>query len=86
MEEKYITKLLNFSDEIICNAKELVITKEQGKGIIKELEQDYISKAIIKLKIADLKQECKQALEKNSIEGFILKCQIEILEKLLRED
>ena len=51
MEEKYITKLLNFSSDIMCNAKELIITKEQAKGIIKELEQDYVPKAIIKLEM-----------------------------------
>lgn len=39
MEEKYINKILNFADENICSAKELVINKEQAKKIVKELEE-----------------------------------------------
>lgn len=31
MEEKYINKILNFSDENICTEKELIINKEQAK-------------------------------------------------------
>lgn len=42
MEEKYINKILNFSDENICPEKELIISKEQAKKIIKELRKDYI--------------------------------------------
>lgn len=30
MEEKHINKILNFSSDIICNAKELVINKKQA--------------------------------------------------------
>lgn len=56
MEEKYINKILNFADENICSAKELVINKEQAKKIVKELEEDYIPNAIIKLKIAEYKE------------------------------
>lgn len=56
MEEKYINKILNFSDENICAAKELIINKEQAKKIIKELQEDYTPNAIIKLKIAEYKQ------------------------------
>lgn len=60
MEDKYINKLLNFSNDIICNAEELVITKEQAKRIIKELEQDYVPKAVIRLEIAELKEQLKE--------------------------
>lgn len=56
MEEKYINKILNFADENICSAKELIINKEQAKKIIKELQEDYTPNAIIKLKIAEYKQ------------------------------
>ena len=56
MEEKYINKILNFADENICSAKELVINKEQAKKIVKELEEDYIPNAIIKLKISEYKE------------------------------
>ena len=57
MEDKYINKILNFADKNINTAKELVINKEQAKGIIKELEQDYVPKAIINLTIAELKEK-----------------------------
>lgn len=56
MKEKYINKILNFSDENICTEKELIINKEQTKKIIKELQEDYTPNAIIKLKIAEYKQ------------------------------
>lgn len=85
MEEKYINKILNFADENICSAKELVINKEQVKKVIKELEEDYTPNAIIRLKIAELKEEYKIELEKNSTRAFILKCQITILEEILEE-
>lgn len=93
MEEKYITKLLNFSSDIMCNAKELVITKEQAKGIIKELEQDYIPKAVIRLKIANLKKRINEINKIDSIEEFTSKqyeqqgiiCKIYTLKELLGE-
>ena len=56
MEEKYINKILNFSDENICPEKELIINKEQAKKIIRELQEDYTPNAIIRLKIAEYKQ------------------------------
>lgn len=56
MEEKYINKILNFADENINTAKELVINKEQANGIIKELQEDYTPNAIIRLKIAEYKE------------------------------
>lgn len=59
MEDKYINKILNFSDEIINNAKELVISKEQAKQIIKELKQDYVPKALINIEIVNLKERIK---------------------------
>lgn len=72
MEEKYITKLLNFSSDIICNAKELVITKEQAKGIIKELEQDYVSKKVIETYLKE-EQEKFNTYKKESKENENLK-------------
>ena len=56
MEEKYINKILNFADENINTAKELIINKEQAKGIIKELQEDYTPNAIIRLKIEEYKE------------------------------
>lgn len=85
MEEKYINKILNFADENICSAKELVINKEQAKKIVKELEEDYIPNAIIKLKIAEYKERKAKC---NDIESEIrLDVKIRAYEELLeRED
>ena len=81
MEEKYINKILNFADENICSAKELVINKEQAKKIVKELEDDYIPNAIIKLKIAEYK---KRKAKCNDIESEIrLDVKIRAYEELL---
>ncbi len=68
MEEKYINKILNFADENICFAKELVINKEQAKKIIKELEEDYIPNAIIKLKIEEYKERKAKCNDINKTE------------------
>lgn len=81
MEEKYINKILNFADENICSAKELVINKEQAKKIVKELEEDYIPNAIIKLKIAEYKERKAKC---NDIESEIrLDVKIRAYEELL---
>ncbi len=81
MEEKYINKILNFADENICFAKELVINKEQAKKIIKELEEDYIPNAIIKLKIEEYKERKAKC---NDIESEIrLDVKIRAYEELL---
>ena len=81
MEEKYINKILNFADENICFAKELVINKEQAKKIIKELEEDYIPNAIIKLKIEEYKERKAKC---NDIESEIrLGVKIRAYEELL---
>lgn len=81
MEEKYINKILNFADENICSAKELVINKEQAKKIVKELEEDYIPNAIIKLKIAGYKERKAKC---NDIESEIrLDVKIRAYEELL---
>ena len=81
MEEKYINKILNFADENICSAKELVINKEQAKKIVKELEEDYIPNAIIKLKIEEYKERKAKC---NDIESEIrLDVKIRAYEELL---
>lgn len=84
MEEKYINKILNFADENICSAKELVINKEQAKKIVKELEEDYIPNAIIKLKIAEYKERKAKC---NDIESEIrLDVKIRAYEELLEKE
>lgn len=79
MEEKYINKILSFADENTC----LVITREQARKIVKELEKDYTPNAIINLKIA----ECKERKAKcNDIESEIrLDVKIRAYEELLEE-
>ncbi len=57
MKEKYINKILNFSSDIICNAEEIVINKEQVKGIVKELQENYMQKTVIRQILTQLKDE-----------------------------
>lgn len=45
----------------------------------------YISKQKVKDKIEELKAQYKTALEENTTEAFILKCQITILKELIEE-
>lgn len=65
MEQKYINKILNFSNNIIGRGEELIINRKQAKGIIKELEQDYVPKAIIKLEIEKLNKIIEEKRIKN---------------------
>ena len=86
MEEKYINKILNFADENISKAEELIINKEQAKKIIKELEEDYIPKAIIKLVIANYKKAIEERdydkLRYSIVETNIA---IDVLQELIKE-
>lgn len=83
MKEKYINKILNFADENINTAKELVINKEQANGIIKELQEDYTPNAIIRLKIAEYKERKAKC---NDIETEVrLDVKIRAYEELLEK-
>ena len=44
---------------------------------------DSIPKQLLKVKIQKLEETYKVALEKNSTEAFILRCQLEVLQELL---
>lgn len=72
MEEKYIDKILTFSNDIIGRGEELTINREQAKGIIKELEQDYIPKAAIEMYLKE-EQERFDVYKKESKENENLK-------------
>lgn len=48
--------------------------------------ENYIPAKKIKEKTENLKKEYKIELEKNSIKAFVLKCQIIILEELIKEE
>lgn len=52
---------------------------------LNEIIKRYIPKDKIREKLEDLEKQYKEALEENSIQAFILKCQIEIFKKLLEE-
>lgn len=86
MEEKYINKILNFSDENINNAEELIINKEQAKKIVKELQEDYVPKAVIKLIIAEYKKAIKeQNYDKLRYSVVETNIAIDILQELLKK-
>ena len=83
MEEKYIDRILTFSDENLCFAKELVINREQAKKIVKELQKDYTPNAIIKFKIAEYKRRKTNC---NDVDTEIrLDLKIKAYEELLQE-
>lgn len=46
--------------------------------------ENSISKEVIEKKIKKLESQYKEALEENSIQVFILKCQIEIFKRIIR--
>ena len=46
--------------------------------------ENSIPKEVIQNKLNEIEKQYKEALEENSTEAFILKCQIEILEELLK--
>lgn len=50
-----------------------------------DLDNNYISTQKVKDNIEELKAQYKTALEENSTEAFILKCQIIILQELIEE-
>lgn len=47
--------------------------------------KDSTPNSVIREKKKDLEKKYKQALEENSTKAFILKCQLEILEEILKE-
>lgn len=66
--------------------KYIVISKGSFLGgNYKHLLDDYIPIQKVKDKIEELKAQYKTALEENSTEAFILKCQITILQELIEE-
>ena len=57
----------------------------QEKSCKEIIQSKYISIQKVKDKIEELKAQYKTALEENSTEAFILKCQITILQELIEE-
>lgn len=81
MKKSYINNILNFANENINTAQNLIITKEEAKKIIEELNKNYIPKKIVKIKMEELNNDIKNGDEIESI--FKIKQQqilIELLE------
>ena len=80
MEKSYINNILNFADENINTAQNLIITKEEAKKIIEELNKNYIPKKIVKIKMEELNNDIKNGDE---IEAIFKIKQRQILIELL---
>lgn len=88
--EKYITKLAAFANDIInpdiksC----IVIDKEKAKEFIKEIESEYLPIQIIELKLEEEKEELKNIANTSNptfdtVSKIIQKTRIQLLEELL---
>lgn len=89
-------KIIEQNNEIVkqtkknkdINAMQLTANCDTESSAIETLIQaleNSISREVIEKKLKELKKEYKKVLETNSMQAFILKCQIEILEELLQE-
>ena len=79
---------LNLIEKLQKENEELKNQETTAMKINELLVQRYsnsISVQTVKDKIAELKAQYKTALEENSTEAFILKCQITILQELIEE-
>lgn len=93
--ENFVTTRKKYVDVILSDYKKLQKENEELKNqeatarrINKLLVQRYsnsIPVQKVKDNIEKLKAQYKTALEKNSTEAFILKCQITILQELIKE-
>lgn len=92
IKELSVLKLCEIIEKLQKENKELKKSKityedvrdiqEKNKNIV---DNNYISKQKVKDKIEKLEAQYKIALEENSTKAFILKCQITILQELLKE-
>ena len=82
MEKSYINNILNFANKNINTAQNLIITKEEAKKIIEELNKNYIPKKIVKIKMEELNNDIKNGDE---IEAIFKIKQQQILIELLEE-
>lgn len=57
MKKSYINNILNFADENINTAQNLIITKEEAKKIIEELNKNYIPKQKVKEILIEIQEE-----------------------------
>lgn len=82
MEKSYINNILNFANKNINTAQNLIITKEEAKKIIEELNKNYIPKKIVKIKMEELNNDIKNGDE---IEAIFKIKQQQILQELLED-
>ena len=82
MEKSYINNILNFADENINTAQNLIITKEEAKKIIEELTKNYIPKKIVKIKMEELNNDIKNGDE---IEAIFKIKQQQILQEIFED-
>lgn len=82
MKKSYINNILNFADKNINTAQNLIITKEEAKKIIEELNKNYIPKKIVKIKMEELNNDIKNGDE---IEAIFKIKQQQILIELLED-
>ena len=82
MKKSYINNILNFANENINTAQNLIITKEEAKKIIEELNKNYIPKKIVKIKMEELNNDIKNGDE---IEAIFKIKQQQILQELLED-
>lgn len=82
MEKSYINNILNFANKNINTAQNLIITKEEAKKIIEELNKNYIPKKIVKIKMEELNNDIKNGDE---IEAIFKIKQQQILIELLED-
>ena len=84
LNRKNIIRLLNLTKKLQKENEELKADNyELNNRITDLLENIPVQK--VKDKIKELKAQYKTALEENSTEAFILKCQITILKELIKE-
>ena len=57
MKKSYINNILNFANENINTAQNLIITKEEAKKIIEELNKNYIPTKIVKEILIEIQEE-----------------------------
>lgn len=82
-QRKYIHKVLNNmkidnEDEFMSAVANVIFEDNRKLKQLETKEQKVIDK------LEELKKEYKEALENNSTKAFILKCQIEILEEIMK--
>ena len=78
-------KQIDEKDKRIKELEEENKRKDMFFKMAKEVIENSILKQKIRDKLEELKKEYIKELEKNSTKAFILKCQISVIEELLKE-